>query len=51
MGAKPEDKPIVDNCNICNTIFEYTKKDINHDQHEGNYVICPCCGKFINAKS
>lgn len=32
----------------CGTSFTYENKDIQLDPRDGNYVLCPSCGKFIN---
>lgn len=38
-------------CSYCSCEFLYSKEDIHIDQRDGNYVICPTCGKFINVGS
>lgn len=35
-------------CPKCGCEAMYTSEDINYDQRDGNYVVCPCCGAFIN---
>lgn len=35
-------------CYNCKTVFSYTRKDVKPDQRDGDYVICPVCGKWIN---
>lgn len=36
-------------CKQCGAIFTYEQEDINPDQRDGDYVICPCCSQWINA--
>lgn len=35
-------------CLDCHCEFMYDRNDIKIDQREGDYVVCPTCGKFIN---
>lgn len=35
-------------CRKCDTEMEYKSRDIFLDQRDGDYIICPVCGKFIN---
>jgi len=35
-------------CGNCTTEFSYTSSDIQPDWRDGDYVICPVCGKFIS---
>lgn len=35
-------------CWQCDCVAMYTSDDIHYDQRDGAYVICPCCGKFVN---
>lgn len=48
MGVLPEKKEIEKCCPKCNTIFTYTKSDVESDIREGNYVKCPLCKAFLN---
>lgn len=31
----------------CKTEFSYTNSDVQSDFRDGDYVICPVCGKFL----
>jgi hypothetical protein len=43
-GTPPQDKPQKRNCNICDSLLEYTKEDIRHEEWNGStYIICPVC--------
>ena len=35
-------------CGYCTAVFTYTKSDIQPDWRDGDYVICPCCKKFLS---
>lgn len=35
-------------CLYCHCEFIYDRNDIKIDQREGDYVVCPICGKYIN---
>ena len=35
-------------CWKCGCEALYTSDDIHHDQRDGDYVVCPCCGSFVN---
>lgn len=49
MGNQtPKEK--VKTCHNCKTVFSFTNQDINPDQRDGDYVICPVCKTFINVK-
>lgn len=50
-GQLPETQPKKETCYNCKTKFEYVKSDVQSDWRDGDYVICPSCGKFISAKS
>lgn len=49
-GEIPEDKPKEVRCHKCNSLLEYTSKDVTHDQREGSYIKCPLprCTAYIN---
>lgn len=34
-------------CGYCDTEFTYTSSDVKPDFRDGDYVICPVCGKFL----
>ena len=51
QGIDPEKKEIKERCYNCKTVFTYNKTDVKPDFRDGDYVICPNCGKFIAAKS
>lgn len=36
-------------CLDCHCEFIYDTGDIKIDRREGDYVVCPTCGNFINA--
>ena len=40
-------KEYIKNCPKCNSTLKFTDDDIQHDR-DGNYIVCPCCGHFIN---
>lgn len=48
QGQKPEEKKTLKTCENCKCEFAYVKSDVKPDQRDGDYVICPCCGKWIN---
>lgn len=35
-------------CKQCGCEFAFEQEDIKIDNRDGNYVVCPYCGKFIN---
>lgn len=35
-------------CNGCNSVVEYTGKDIRSDQRQETYVVCPVCDSWID---
>lgn len=35
-------------CYNCGCEAIYTKEDIHFDQRDGDYVVCPCCGRWIS---
>lgn len=35
-------------CLDCHCEFIYDGDDIKIDQREGDYIVCPTCGKYIN---
>ena len=37
-------------CWNCGSVLEYTDNDIEIDERDGNYVVCPICNSFINHK-
>jgi hypothetical protein len=37
-------------CKTCKTVFTYNRSDVKDDWRDGDYVICPGCGGFINSK-
>jgi uncharacterized protein with PIN domain len=49
-GVKPEFIPRQVSCYNCKSVLEYVQADIHHDQREGDYVICPVCGKYLNTR-
>jgi hypothetical protein len=49
-GVKPETVERCKNCKNCGCRFTYAHKDIQRDWRDGDYVICPTCGKFIAVK-
>lgn len=48
-GKSPEEKTKKETCYNCKTVFEYSNSDIQPDFRDGDYVVCPKCGKFISA--
>lgn len=48
-GNLPEDKQKRETCYNCKTVFEYVKADVQSDFRDGDYIVCPKCGKFITA--
>jgi hypothetical protein len=42
------DVEIEKTCNGCKCVFTYNGSDIQIDNRDGNYVICPTCGSFIS---
>ena len=34
-------------CTSCGCVFMYDRSDIKTEQRDGDFVICPTCGKFI----
>lgn len=34
-------------CIYCDTEFSYNDSDVKPDFRDGDYVICPVCGKFL----
>lgn len=34
-------------CLECGCVFMYDRSDIKTEQRDGDFVICPTCGKFI----
>jgi hypothetical protein len=51
MGKDPQTNEIQETCHWCKTVFSYEKSDVKPDNRDGDYVVCPCCGRFIAAKS
>ncbi len=51
-NKKKEDELIRETCYKCETVFEYTQKDVHSDLREGDYVICPNdeCKAYITAQ-
>lgn len=49
-GTPESEKPIKDNCSKCKTVFKYLQSDIQPDNRDGDYAVCPVCGAFIAAK-
>lgn len=47
-GKIPKNPEIKKTCYNCKTKFSYNSKDVNYDQREGNYVVCPVCKKYIS---
>lgn len=35
-------------CSDCGCVFMYERADIHCDQRDGDFVICPTCGAYIN---
>ena len=35
-------------CGYCESILEYNSTDIKRDFRDGDYIICPICGKFLS---
>lgn len=35
-------------CFLCNCEFVADKRDKKTDQRDGDYVMCPCCGSWID---
>lgn len=48
-GNKHIKGPVHYSCKSCESVIEFTAKDIQSDFKDGNYVICPVCGQFIDA--
>lgn len=48
-GDVPSEKPAEHRCYHCRSLVEYERKDIQADARDGDYVVCPVCGKFIGA--
>ncbi len=44
----PEEKVFRFSCPRCQSLLECTKKDIIHDQREGDRVLCPVCEIYID---
>jgi len=42
-----EEKEIPKTCGDCYTDFTYTLSDVKPDWRDGDYVVCPICGKFL----
>ena len=43
-------KEVEETCDKCKTVFVYDMEDVNQDQRDGNYVMCPVCKSFITSK-
>lgn len=41
----PKEKKMT--CSECGCVFMYNRSDIKTEQRDGDFVICPTCGKFI----
>lgn len=37
-------------CYNCNTVFAFMPEEVKYDYRDGDYIICPVCTKFIDAK-
>jgi phage FluMu protein Com len=42
-----KEKGIKKKCEHCKTVFKYTKKDVESDWRDGDYVKCPVCKEFL----
>jgi DNA-directed RNA polymerase subunit RPC12/RpoP len=51
QGIAPKDIEQEKTCIRCQTVIGFTNKDIKRDQRDGDYIVCPTCGTFINAKA
>lgn len=41
----PKEKKMT--CSECGCVFMYDRSDVKTEQRDGDFVICPTCGKFI----
>lgn len=48
-GQKPIEEWQV-TCKKCGCIFVFDRRDILHDQRDGDLVICPTCNEYIGIK-
>lgn len=47
-AGKVEHKEFAYTCAYCECEFVADKRDKKTDQRDGDYVICPCCGSWID---
>ena len=48
-GVKKHDVATYD-CKSCDSTIRFTRADIQSDQRDGDYVMCPVCEKFIDVR-
>jgi DNA-directed RNA polymerase subunit RPC12/RpoP len=34
-------------CGKCDSLVEFSRQDLHHDQRDGSYVVCPMCSTWI----
>ncbi len=44
----PPHKEKKQECVNCGCVFMYERSDIHTDKRDGDFVICPSCGAYIN---
>lgn len=44
---KPEVVTKIATCPMCKAIIEYTQDDVREYQIQGEYIVCPNCGRWF----
>jgi len=46
-GAPPSESKYLFECKKCDSLVEFNREDVQSDQRDGDYVVCPVCLAFI----